>query len=347
MRTADIRKRILFRVDANQNIGWGHFYRSMALANMLKDDFAINFAIAAPNPDIIKVLPDEFNVIELEEKDYQKPDFRGDIEFKFDLAHVLDDFDILVLDGYWFGQDFCSEARKRNVKIVQLEDTGGGNFISDLVINQAENLNVKDYNLDSSTPKFCLGLKYALLREEFLNNAKNDQDYSRERNSVLVCFGGSDSFNKTLSTSKWILENTERKVLAVVGGSYTHLKNLDELSEVYSDRFQLRHNLNTEQMLAVMKEAELAVLPTSGIMIEAIASRLPVIGGVYANNQVKIYQGLLQKKLLIDGGRFEPHDLEYAFKIAKHEKFIELEERYKLAVDGKSGNRFREAFKAL
>ena len=49
-------KSILFRADANATIGWGHFYRSLALAQMLSSDFSIAFAIADPLSEIKNIL---------------------------------------------------------------------------------------------------------------------------------------------------------------------------------------------------------------------------------------------------------------------------------------------------
>ncbi|MDR1895166.1 MAG: UDP-2,4-diacetamido-2,4,6-trideoxy-beta-L-altropyranose hydrolase, partial [Prevotellaceae bacterium] len=39
-----MKRKIIFRADAGLNIGYGHFIRSLALADMLKNDFDILFA---------------------------------------------------------------------------------------------------------------------------------------------------------------------------------------------------------------------------------------------------------------------------------------------------------------
>ena len=43
-----MKKRILFRADANVQIGYGHFVRTLALADMLKDDFECVFYTQEP-----------------------------------------------------------------------------------------------------------------------------------------------------------------------------------------------------------------------------------------------------------------------------------------------------------
>ena len=41
-------QKIYFRADAGAEIGYGHFIRTLALADMLKDDFSCVFVTQAP-----------------------------------------------------------------------------------------------------------------------------------------------------------------------------------------------------------------------------------------------------------------------------------------------------------
>ena len=43
-----MKKKIYFRADAGQSIGYGHFIRTLALADMLKDDFDCVFFTQTP-----------------------------------------------------------------------------------------------------------------------------------------------------------------------------------------------------------------------------------------------------------------------------------------------------------
>ena len=44
----DVMQKIYFRADASATIGYGHFIRTLALADMLKDDFDCTFFSAGP-----------------------------------------------------------------------------------------------------------------------------------------------------------------------------------------------------------------------------------------------------------------------------------------------------------
>ena len=43
-------RKIFFRADASSAIGYGHFIRTLALADMLKDDFDCTFFTVSPTP---------------------------------------------------------------------------------------------------------------------------------------------------------------------------------------------------------------------------------------------------------------------------------------------------------
>ena len=43
-----MKRKVFFRADAGQSIGYGHFIRTLALADMLKDDFECVFYTQAP-----------------------------------------------------------------------------------------------------------------------------------------------------------------------------------------------------------------------------------------------------------------------------------------------------------
>ena len=106
--------RVLFRVDANAIIGWGHFYRSLALAQMLASEFEISFAMGMPSTEIGAVLEENrFKLIALPDVDYSSPDDRGDQQFQCDLHGHLSNIDMVVTDGYWFRSDYQAGLAQR------------------------------------------------------------------------------------------------------------------------------------------------------------------------------------------------------------------------------------------
>ena len=84
-----MRNKILFRADADQHIGYGHFIRTLALADMLKDDFDCVFCLQTPSEFQKAELSKVCKYVELPANDR-----------KFDLfLDTLEGNEIVVLDN--------------------------------------------------------------------------------------------------------------------------------------------------------------------------------------------------------------------------------------------------------
>lgn len=338
--------KILFRVDANNKIGWGHFYRSLALAEMLKESFSIVFAMAEPCMDLVTNLKEKsIQVIKLPFQEYCSPDERGNKELQFDLYGKLSDVNIVVLDGYWFGPKYQSELRKYSIKVVIIEDDGEGTYFADLIINHAPDTQKYRYHTDNKDTDYAIGPNYALLRPSFLKAAKEKHRVKSSINNVLIAFGGSDQFNFTAKLLNWFIENTDVSLHVIIGAGYEHQHSLNETISIDPSRITLDRNLREDQMVAAMKSADAAVLPASGVLFESIACRLPAISGTYTKNQEAIFNGFLTKGVIINGGDFS--NLTEAWSYLRNSDLADLRIKHASLIDGYSGERLRLLFTML
>ncbi len=338
---------ILFRVDANPTIGWGHFYRSLALAQMLRAEFHIRFAMANPANNIRAIINETgFNLLPLPDLEYTSPDHRGDREFECDVTGLLNEIDIVITDGYWFGEKYREGLRKEKVKIAVIEDDGKGKYTADLLINHAPGINKSDYQTPPNT-LFALGLEFALLRPAFLNAAKQTQSLAADRNEVFICFGGADAHGLAITMTEMVLENTDLKAHLIISPDHGLYSNVTALEDIYPQRLRLSANLNENEMVKSMQEARFAIVPASGILYECIACNLPAIAGYYAENQKNIYFGLIDSDAIIPADNFlnfKDHKI-----ICQMDEpilqSIQKEEAY--LIDGYSDHRFLKLFKDL
>lgn len=340
--------KILFRVDAQPEIGYGHFYRCLALAKMLNEDFDISFAMGKVDEGVRVMLSEaDFHLILLKPFDYTFPDKRENEELAFDLSEYIQYFDLVVLDGYWFGPNYQSKLRDFDVKILVIEDKGSGSYKADVLINPAEGLSSESYTIDNDKAQKLLGSNYALLREPFLRAARETTAQDRKDFHVFICFGGSDILNKTLEVTKWFIDHTSVNLRIVVGNAYPHIESLQELALRHSARMTLLKGLSQDEMVEEMKSASLGVVPASGILLESIACRMPVISGVYVENQDRIYQGFLDRKVFIPAPEFKSSELKSAWDEINETRLKVILMNQIDLVDGKSGERIRKAIVSL
>ena len=120
-----MKRKIFFRADASQSIGYGHFIRTLALADMLKDDFDCVFYTQTPTEYQRKELEKVCPFIEL-------PD--DDTRFRLFIEELKGD-EIVVLDNYFFTTDYQRSIKTKGCKLVCVDDMHDKHYVADVVIN--------------------------------------------------------------------------------------------------------------------------------------------------------------------------------------------------------------------
>lgn len=326
-----MRKNIFFRADGSSKIGLGHVIRSLALADMLKEDFTCNFVIRSPletlKKQILEVCESIIVLPETEDKD---------AEAEFLSKHHLSSEDIIVLDGYQFGLTYQQKIVSKGCKLVCIDDIQHTDFIADAVINHAPGLSPKDFTILPKT-RLLLGSNYALLRPAFLQAAAQPRTIS-EINTVFVCFGGADFNNLSLKVLKLFSAFTGKRynINMVLGGANDFKDKVKSFAQTISGfTVNLYENLSAEGMVKVMQQSDCAIVPASSIMYEVLAVKMPVIGGYYVDNQVNIYHGFNETKLITGVGDLNVFsDYESILKSFSQEEIIStLTKQGKLSIE--------------
>lgn len=263
-------KKIYFRADAGAAIGYGHFIRTLALADMLKADFACTFFTCHPTAYQIGEMEKVCPYVALQEETH----------FDDFLSRLHGD-EIVVLDNYFFTTDYQRAIKDKGCRLVCVDDMHDKHYVADVVINHVLT-DVSLFDVELYT-RLCLGLKWALLRKPFLMS-----QFSKEKESGhwLVAFGGTDTYNLTEKYVR-ILERRKdvNRVSVVVGDAY----KCHGFSVGNTGNLMIYKNLSAERMAALMWNCEYAVLPCSGICIEALSQGCKVFAGYFVDNQIGIY----------------------------------------------------------
>lgn len=319
--------KLYIRTDGSLEIGLGHLVRCLALAQMLKPKFSIIF--------MCKYIPEKIK------KDIEKEGFTlEEIQFESTFFAKLKHEDIVVLDGYQFDNDYQIKIKEKKAILVCIDDLHDKDFVADVIINHAPSINSKAYKSKKET-QFLLGPEYVLLRPLFLQQAKMNR-IVLDVETVLICFGGSDFKNLTKSVLETVLHFNEfKKIIVITGAAYSSLLSLQPLINSDSRIFHY-HAVGESQMLDLMKETDLAIVPSSGILNEVLAAGCKVISGMYVDNQKFIYQAYKDAHCFYDAVNFDSKDLKKAIVSA-----FESTKNTKNPIDGKSGERILSFFDNL
>ena len=320
-----MKPKIYIRADGNSEIGLGHVIRSLALAEMLKEDFdcvfATRFLTDYINSEALKACSD---VIKLPVSDEQFDAFLS----------ILAGDEIVVLDNYFFDTDYQRAIKNKGCKLVCIDDIHDKHFVADVVINHAGGISKELYSVAPYTCLF-LGTDYALLRPEFLNYNEKD-----EGASLLLCLGGADKDNVTLQILK-LLEDKQfsNKCYVVVGDAFQYQQDLIDFQQSSKINIEILKNLTAQQMAGVMSECKYAICPPSTVSYEFLSKK----GGelylkIIADNQKDIYAFFVENGIAFDISELFVSDP------MKHEQSLATQRKY---FDGQSGKRIRSIFSRL
>jgi UDP-2,4-diacetamido-2,4,6-trideoxy-beta-L-altropyranose hydrolase len=290
------RKKIYFRADGNSKIGLGHIYRVYSLIQILNYYFNCIF-ITKYNE---KSLLDKFSQIASIEIISAFSSVNEEIDY---INSLVQKDEILVIDGYDFNLEYQKKVKINDNKLICIEDELRTDTMADIIINYSYNKQFESESKDK--PKYLLGFKYVILRQAFY-----ELPYSRllasKLDTVFLCLGGGDSNNLTFRTLK-ILFATEtfKKIIIVTGSAFPYTNEIENLVQsTNSCCLEHYNNIETEQLINLLKLSDLAIVPSSTIALEACCTLTPIITGMTADNQKNIHEELLKKKCVISINNF-------------------------------------------
>ena len=280
-----MKKRIYFRADANIEIGYGHFIRTLALADMLKDNFECVFFTTDPTDFQIKELEKVCRYIALK-------DNAGKFQSFLD---CLDGDEIVFLDNYFFTSEYEMKIKEKGCKLVVLARPDKHHF-ADIVLNFVET-DFSGFSVEPYT-KIILGLQWTILREPF----RNSLDYKSIRsNRIILSFGGTDQFSLT----EKFIELLKGRDLAIICTS----KIAEERRISFEQSGCIVYTDITPDVIAdIFHHSNCAILSSSSICLEALACGCKVFAGYYVENQQSFYNILLERNFIVGLGdlmRFE------------------------------------------
>ena len=272
------KRKIYFRADAGPEIGYGHYIRSLALADMLMRDF--NCMMFTRNPTEYQLREAE-NVCPVA----KVPDSDKHLEI---FLNCLKGDEIVVLDNYFYTTEYQQAIKAKGCKLVCIDDMHDKHYVADAVINHG----CSDASLFDVEPytHLCLGMDYALLRRAF----RTPVEVERYPDTYAICFGGSDPLNLTYAYAKQLQQTQpDCRIIAVVGDSYQHLDSLREL------KVNIQSRVSADAMAEIFGIVENVICSASTTAYEALACGAKVYAGWYVDNQREFYANLVSNHAIV------------------------------------------------
>ncbi len=156
---------LLIRADASPRRGTGHVMRGLALGQAWQKTGLVLFAVSQCTPALEERLRGEgFEV----RRSAVEPGSQADAQVTAALALQLGAAWVVV-DGYQFGADYQRVIKSAGLRLLFLDDYGhADHYHANLVLNQNLGADAGLYARREPYTRLLLGVRYALLRREFL-----------------------------------------------------------------------------------------------------------------------------------------------------------------------------------
>lgn len=292
---------IIFRVDASQEIGAGHIMRCLTLANAFAAHHHVCRFVCRHMPDYmidklafhghqVVILPriESSEIDELPHAHWlgchQAQDAAATLQAISDI-----EVEWLIVDHYALDQRWESSLKERASRIMVIDDLADRNHHCDVLLDQ----NLYNESFDGYrelVPAHCqlmIGPKFAILRDEFIQQRAKLRKRSGVVQRIVVYFGGFDFFNYTtlgIQALIKLLANKTGKVIevdVVIGGAHAQAAEIARLCDQY--KFNLHKQI--DNMAELFAQADLCIGAGGISTWERCSVGLPSIVLCVADNQ--------------------------------------------------------------
>jgi UDP-2,4-diacetamido-2,4,6-trideoxy-beta-L-altropyranose hydrolase len=309
--------KVAFRVDASNTIGIGHVMRCLVLANELKQrdvgtlficrDFGgnlVRYIKESGHEAILLKMPDELKGKEISNDPTHAKwlgvDWEVDCDETVNSLRPYGTWDWLVVDHYSLDSRWENRLRADVPNIMVIDDLADRGHDCDILLDQSYcGDNLGRYNdLVPSGCKSFVGVKYVMLRPEFIKARQIARNIRKYVNRIFINFGGADKPNATkiaLEAVKKVVPS-EVQIDVVVGMSNHHL---DEIINICANAANIKLHKSCNNMAELMRKADLAIGCGGVTALERAYLGLPSLAISNAENQNQSVVDMAQKNMLV------------------------------------------------
>lgn len=251
------KKNILIRLEGYPQIGMGHIYRGLRLAESFIEHNLL-YVISSQS---------QLGIQKLEQSHYPYHVIENDEDFFV----CLDQFqaDVVINDILDTTIPYMQRLKKTGVRIINFEDLGDGHTLADAVINAL-------YEKSERAPNLYWGDKYYLIRDEFL--LAQPRSFHEKVEEILVIFGGTDPNDltrKTVQALKRLVKEHNLHSTIILGMGYQNAAEIRKITADFPNNFNVVQDV--KMMTEYMGKADIAISSQGRTMLELVAMNVPTI----------------------------------------------------------------------
>jgi spore coat polysaccharide biosynthesis predicted glycosyltransferase SpsG/CMP-N-acetylneuraminic acid synthetase len=251
------RRKIVFRVIGNTDVGMGHIYRCLAIAHEISDH-EVYFVCDSDS---------RIAVDKIAGYDYWLGVYAPDqiVDKIIDLQPDLVINDILDTDS-----QYVSRLQEAGARVINFEDFGTGALQADITINDLFDEPV--YHGDNT----LWGHRWFILRDEFYD--ATPLSFSEKVKRILVSFGGTDPSDYTCRVLELIAPYCQEQGIGIdviTGAGYANTGKFGKLLARLGDG--IRHIHATDVISQVMEETQIAICSNGRTVYELAHMNIPAL----------------------------------------------------------------------
>lgn len=219
------RIKIAIRVDGDYNIGLGHVYRMLSLANKIIHHNIRFYMTETKTLGVEKVKENNFPISLI----------RNNSEFIVELQKFKPE--LIINDILDTNKSYILKLKKKGFFVVNFEDLGEGSDYADLIFNALYE--------NSNPPKHhYYGYQYTILRQDFYYYPF--KKLSQKVNNILLTFGGVDQNDLTLKTLMALEKiNYDKNITVILGLGYKYHNILNKLIKKSNLNIKIYKNIRS------------------------------------------------------------------------------------------------------
>jgi len=267
---------ILFRCDGNSQVGLGHVYRCIALADELLENHKCKIAFAMLSGEA------GFEIVEnANYQIYHNIDGASEENWLNDLINKVKPNSLVLDVRTGLQRSSLVQWRENGVIIATIDDPEDKRLAADLVFcPPVPGVHIRDWSELSG--ELFVGWEWVPLRRMF---AKKHHIIPSDRLRILVTMGGSDEAGFTLKAIEALNElDGDFDTTVILGGAYAHPKQLQEALLQSDHNYKVLEKVSN--MAEIIANTDLAIASFGVTAYELAAMSVPAIFLCLKNDHV-------------------------------------------------------------